>query len=150
MWVFLQFRGAGLLSSCDARASCCGDFFCCGAQAPSRMNFSSCRTWSQELWLTGSRAHRLRSCGPRAQWCTSSFAPQQVGSSRTRDLMHVSCIGRWIPIQRASRETEAAHSSVGQRVIFKYSSANPPWSDTSPFCGRLTAILPRHLFLKAL
>ena len=24
------------------------------------------------------------------------------------------------------------------------------WSDTSPFCGRLTAILPCHLFLKAL
>ena len=81
------------------------------------MSFSSYSTWSQELWLAGSRAHRLSSCGTWAQWCTSSFAPQHVGSFRTRDLNHVSCIGRRIPIHWATRETQAALSSVGQRGV---------------------------------
>ena len=45
-WVFVAAPGflqleQGPLSSCGARASCCGGFSCCGARAPGHMSFSS-------------------------------------------------------------------------------------------------------------
>ena len=44
-----------------------------------RTGFSSCSTWAQKLWLSGSRA--------RAQWlwCMGLVAPQHVESSQIRD-----------------------------------------------------------------
>ena len=37
----------GLLPSCGARASHCGGFSCCRAQALGTVGFSSCSTWVQ-------------------------------------------------------------------------------------------------------
>ena len=53
----------GLLCSCDERASHCGGFFCCGAQALEGMGFS-CGTWLLSAGLIV--AHGLscsRACG---------------------------------------------------------------------------------------
>ena len=59
---------------------------------------SSCGTWAQQLWLTGSRAQAQQ------LWCTGLVAPQHVGSSRTRDRTRVPCIGRRILNHCATRE----------------------------------------------
>ena len=55
-----------------------------------RAGFSSCGTWAQQLWLTGSRAQtqQLRRMG--------LVAPRHVGSSWTRARTRVPCIGRRI------------------------------------------------------
>ena len=53
-----------LLSSCDAWAYCSG-LFCCQAWAPGHTGFSSCSTWTQQLWFRG------------------LVAPWHVGSSQT-------------------------------------------------------------------
>ena len=46
----------GLLSSCGARTSHCGNnFSCCGTQALECTGFSSYDTWAQQLRLPGSR-----------------------------------------------------------------------------------------------
>jgi len=54
----------------------------------------------------GSRAGGLSSCGflgsgAQAKWlrCTGLVAPRHVGSSRIRDQIHVSCVGRQIRYQ---------------------------------------------------
>ena len=67
---FSDCREQGLLSSRSARVSHCGDFSCCGAQAPE---------------------HELSSC------CALGLvAPRHVESSQTNQgLNHVPCIGRW-------------------------------------------------------
>ena len=56
------------------------------------MGFSSCSTWPQYLWLTGSKllAEWL--------WRPGLLAPRpwRMGSSWTRDQTHIPCIGMWI------------------------------------------------------
>ena len=54
-----------LLSSCNARASHCSGFSCCGAQALGHAEL-------QQLQLLGSRAQ------DRELWCTGIVAPQHV------------------------------------------------------------------------
>ena len=68
---------AALGLPCNARAPHCGDFSRCGAQALAHAL----------LWL----------------WCTDLVVPWHVGSSVTRDQMHVHCIGRWILNHRTTR-----------------------------------------------
>ena len=151
MWAFLQFRGAGLHSSCDVRASCCGDFFCWGAQAPkgrasvvAARGLRNCASQVLEptgsvVVYTGSVAHKL-------------FRPTACGI--LPDQGSNPCLLHW----QADSYPKSHQGNAGcslecwskSSFIFKYSSASPLWSDTSPFCGRLTAILPCHLFLKAL
>ena len=79
-WAFSGCSEQGLLSSCRAWASHCGGFSC-GAQAP------------------GTRASVTAACmlssGGR---CMGLVAPQQVGSSQTRDGTHVPCTGEQILI----------------------------------------------------
>jgi len=74
--------------------------------------------WLLVLWSTGSRAHRLQQFwhtgsvvvfpGSRAQalrlWCTGWVSPWHVGSSRTRDQTHVTCIGRQTLYHYTTRE----------------------------------------------
>ena len=71
---------------------------CCGVQALGHTSFSSCGTWAQELWFPGSRAQaqQLR--------CTGLAAPWHMASSRARDQICVSVIGRWILYCCATRE----------------------------------------------
>jgi len=59
----------GLLSSCGVRASHCGGFSCCRAQALGHICFSSCSK--------------------------GSVALLHVGSSQTRDWTRAPCIGKW-------------------------------------------------------
>ena len=74
--------------------------------------YSSLRCTGFSLWWllllrsTGSRRAGFSSCGSRAQqlWRTGLVAPQHVGSSQTRDRIHVPCIGRRILNHCASRE----------------------------------------------
>ena len=68
LWKFSSFREWGLLS-------------CGRAQTLEHTGFSNFNTWSQQLQLAGSRAQEF-------------VAPLHVGSFRTRDQTHVSCIGR--------------------------------------------------------
>ena len=67
--------------------------------------FSSCGTWAQQLWLTGSRA--------QAQQLqrTGLVAPRHVGSSQTRARTRVPCIDRQILNHCINRE-------VSLRVVF--------------------------------
>ena len=77
----------GLLSSCGVRASHCGGFSCCGAQALGAL------VW--KLWL-----RRL-------------VATRHVGSSQIRDWTGVPCIARWIlnhcTTREASRKNLSSH-----------------------------------------
>ena len=77
-WAFSSCGECGLLSYCRTRASHCS-------------GFSRCRTWVQQLQLTGFRglAQQLG--------CTGLVVPRHVGSSQTREgPNHVPCIGRQI------------------------------------------------------
>ena len=49
---FFSCGKLGLLSSCGGQASQCGGFSC-GAWALGHVGFSSCHTWTQQLWLMG-------------------------------------------------------------------------------------------------
>ena len=100
---FLQLQRAGLLFA-GARASHCGGFFCCGAQAID--------TWVQQLWLASSRA--------RAQqlWRMGLVAPRHVGSSRTRARTHVPCIVRQILNHCATREVPLSILNFTQVYVF--------------------------------
>ena len=63
--------------------------------------FSCCRAWAlglQQLQLPSSRAHS------QWLWHTGLLASRHVGSFRTRDRTHVSCISRWILYHWAARE----------------------------------------------
>ena len=60
--------------------------------------FSSCGTWAQQLWLTGSSAQAQQ------LWRTGLVAPWHVRSSQARARIHVSCVGRWILNHCATRE----------------------------------------------
>ena len=66
--------------------------------------------WLLLLWSTGSRAHSFSSCAPRVESTGSMVAAQgltlwHVESSQTRDWTLVSCIGRSLLYQWATRET---------------------------------------------
>ena len=62
--------------------------------------------WLLSLRSTGSRHAGVSSGSTWAQqlWPTGLAAPHHVESSRTRDWIHVSCIGRQILIHWATRE----------------------------------------------
>ena len=87
-----------LLSSCDAQAPHCDDFSCCGVQDLRHSVFSSCSTWAQELWLTGSRAQT------QYLWHTGLVILWHVGSFWIRDQSCISCIGRRILYHWTIRE----------------------------------------------
>ena len=72
---FLQLQRAGATLHCSAWASHCG-LSLLQSMGSRRVNFSSCGTQAQQLWLTG------------------LVAPWHMGSSRTRARTHVPCIGR--------------------------------------------------------
>ena len=65
----------------------------CRAQAWGHADFSSCGTWFQRLQFLGSQ---LLSTGPIVVALGLSFALPPMGSSQSRDLTCVSCIGRRI------------------------------------------------------
>ena len=88
----------GLHSSCGMWASHCLGFSCCGAHTPGHADFLSCGMWTWSLQLPGSRAQAQQ------LWHTGLVAPQQAGSSWTRDWNHVSSIGSWILYHWATRE----------------------------------------------
>ena len=94
---FFQLWLAGAILCCGAWASHCGSFSCCGARALER-RLSSCGTWTQQLWLTGSRAQAQQ------LWRTGLVAPWHVGSSWTRARTHVPCISRQILNHCTTRE----------------------------------------------
>ena len=64
----------------------------------SRPGSSSCGTWAQQLWLSGSRAQAQQ------LWRTGLVAPRHVGSSQTRARTRVLCVGRRILDHCATRE----------------------------------------------
>ena len=76
-WAFSSCGGQGLLSSCGTRASHCGGFSCCRAQA---------------------QGHRLQ------PWRTCFIAPWQKESSQTRDQTCVPHIDKRILIHWTIRE----------------------------------------------
>ena len=73
-------------------------FNICSTRALEHVGFSSCGTWAQKLWLTGSRAQAQK------LWCMGLDAPWHVGSSWTRNRTHIPCTGRWILNHCATRE----------------------------------------------
>ena len=103
---FLQLHPAGTTPRCNARASHCSGFSCCGARALGMWasvvvacGLSSCGQRAQQLWLTGSRVQTQQ------LWRTGLVAPRHVGSSWTRSRTCVPCIGRRILNHCATRET---------------------------------------------
>ena len=70
---FLYFQRVGATLTCGVRASHCGVFSLCGAQAPEYAGFCSCNTWAQQLWLRGFE-HRLRT--PHTAQKRSPQSPQ--------------------------------------------------------------------------
>ena len=66
--------------------------------------FSSCSLQAQQLWLLGSRAQAQQ------LWHTGLVAPRHVGSSQTRDLTCLSCIGRQI-LYHLSHQGRPTYSS---------------------------------------
>ena len=75
---------------CSMQASHCGGFSCCDAQVQRHMGFSSCGTQARQSQLEGSRVQAQQ------LWRMGLVAPPHVESSRTRDQIHVPCIGREI------------------------------------------------------
>ena len=55
-WLYWVFFAVWTFSSGGARASRCGGFSCCGAQALELASFCSCSVWAQQLCFLGSRA----------------------------------------------------------------------------------------------
>ena len=78
---------AGLFSLVVAN----GATLCNGAWASHCSGSSCCRAQGLECGFS--------SCGMQA-----SFAPWHVGSSQSKDRIHVSCIGRQIPNHKTTRE----------------------------------------------
>ena len=67
------------------------------------VDFSSCGTWAQWLWIAGSRTQAQQ------LWCSGFVAQQHVGSSLTRARTHVPCIGGRILNHCATREVPEWH-----------------------------------------
>ena len=91
-WVFAARGGLSLVAASGGHSS----LRCTGFSLP----------WPPLLQSTGSKRVGLTSCGTWAQqlWLTGSAAPQHVGSSRTRARTRVPCIGRRIPNHCTTRE----------------------------------------------
>ena len=95
-WVFIAACGLSLVAASGGYSSlwCMGFSFwwllLLWSTGSRHMGFSSCGTWAQQLWLTGSRVQAQQ------LWCTGLVAPWHVGSSRTRAQTCVPCIGRQI------------------------------------------------------
>ena len=101
---FLWLQRVGAPLYCRVRASHCSGFSCFRARALGTRasvvvahRLSSCGTRAQQLWHTSSRAQAQ-------QWFMGLVAPQHVGSSPARAQTHVPCIGRWILNHCATRE----------------------------------------------
>ena len=92
---------AGATLRCGARASHCGGFSCCGAQALGTQASAVVARGLQYLWVVGSRAQTQQ------LWRTGLAAPRHAGSSRTRARTRVPCIGRWILNHCSTREGPA-------------------------------------------
>ena len=93
-WVFrCSFKGFLQLRTlcCGAWASHCCGFSCCRASVIGCVGFSSCDSQALELRHSSGGALGL-------------VALCYVGSSRTRDQTHVSCIARQIPNHCTTRE----------------------------------------------
>ena len=103
---FLQLQRAGATLRCSAWASDCSGFSCCGTQALGHLGFSSCGTRAQQLWLKGSTAQAQQ------LWRTGLVSLWHVGSSWTRDLTGVPCIGRWILKHCTTREVKDTLNTV--------------------------------------
>ena len=103
-WVFVAARGLSLVAASGG----CSSLRCAGfslrwplllrSTGSRHAGFSSCSTWAQQLWVTGSRAQA------KQLWHTGLVAPQHVGSSWTRARTRVPCIGRWILNHCTTRE----------------------------------------------
>ena len=103
-WVFTAARGLSLVAVREGYSLswCAGSslwwlllLWSTGSRCT---GFSSCGTWAQQLWLTGSRAQAQQ------LWHTGLVAPRHVGSSWTRAQTHVPCIGRRILNHCTTRE----------------------------------------------
>ena len=72
----------------------------------SHMTVSCGIMWDLSLWCRDSLAvkHELYSVQAQLLWCMDLAALWHVGSSWTRDPIHVPCIGRWILNHRTTRE----------------------------------------------
>ena len=102
-WVFVAARGLSLVAAGGGYSSLrCEGFslrwlLLSRSMGSRHTGFSSCGTWAQQLWLVGSRAQAQQ------LWRMGLVAPRHVGSSQTRALIHVPCIG-WILNHCATRE----------------------------------------------
>ena len=112
-WVFVAARGLSLVAASGGYSSLrCAGFslqwlLSLWSTGSRRVGFSSCGTWAQQLWLTGSRAQAQQ------LWHTSPVAPRHVGSSRTRDQTRVPCIGRRTLNHCATREAPCIFLNYG-------------------------------------
>ena len=106
-WVFVAARGLSLVAaSGGCSSSRCAGFSLrwllllrsTGCRREGARGLSSCGNQAPQLWLVGSRVQAQQ------LWCTGLVAPRHVGSSRTRALTRVPCIGRRILNHFATRE----------------------------------------------
>ena len=84
----------------------------CSSRALEHVGFSSCRMWTQQLQLAGSRVQAQQ------LWHMGLVALRHVGSSQTRDRTCVPCIGRWILNHCTTREVPC--SSLFLIYLFIY------------------------------
>ena len=69
----------------------------------------------QQSWLMGSRAQAQQ------PWRMGLFAPQHVGSSRTRARTRVPCIGRQIPNHCTTREVPVLYILIQiAKILFAF------------------------------
>ena len=97
MYLFLAALG---FRCCTQAFSSCN---CCGARTSHCHGFSCCEAWAlgtqaQQLQLTGSGVQAQQLCRP------GPAAPWHVGSSWTRDQIHVPHIGKWTPNNGTTKE----------------------------------------------
>ena len=118
-WVFTAACGLSLVAASGGYSSLqCAGFslrwlLSLWSTGSRRTGFSSCGTQAQQSWLTGSRAQAQQ------LWHTGLVALRHVGSSWTRDLTRVPCIGRRILNHCTTRE---AHGSIVLTYIFPFYS----------------------------
>ena len=102
----------GLFSSCGKW----GLLFSCSAQASHCSGFSCCRAWALRARASVGVAPGLWSTGS-VVWHTGLVAPRCVGSSRTRNGIRVSCIGRWILYHWATREAHQVCFEISIQLL---------------------------------
>ena len=124
---FLQQWRVGATLCCGAQASHCHGFLLLWSTGSRRTGFSSCGTWTQQLWAVGSRAQAQQMLR------TGFLAPWHVGSSRARAQTCVPCIGRQILNHCATREAPEQMLLNSQCVQLRPQRAhrvgfNQPWN----------------------